>query len=138
MSEFAGANPMNEADRMALFIKEKIAQKPCWLKIWAVLELRMIKNLEDPAELKENIKANLGTIAVVGALFGSSNLSSFMSARGVNPDKHNVISFLIGAIRVCAAGSGLLAAVYSAVILTMTNAIPKVSSLLNNNTDISP
>jgi len=107
-------------------IAEKLAAKPLYIKVWAVLELKMIAGVKDSAELKSNILGNLSTIAVIGALFGGANLSSFMSANGVNEGDHTFVGQIIGAVRFMAAGAGLIAAVYSAIIMTMTNAIPKV------------
>ena len=86
----------------------------------------MVRDIVDPAELKENIKANLSTVAIIGALFGGTNTASFMAADGVNEEKQTQIGQFIGALRFLAAALGFGAAVYSAVIMTMTNSIPKV------------
>jgi hypothetical protein len=107
-------------------ILELIENKPWYLQIWAILELKMVRDIVDPAELKENIKANLSTVAIIGALFGGTNTASFMAADGVNEEKQTQIGQFIGALRVLAAALGFGAAVYSAVIMTMTNSIPKV------------
>jgi len=107
-------------------ILELIENKPWYLQIWAILELKMVRDIVDPAELKENIKANLSTVAIIGALFGGTNTASFMAADGVNEEKQTQIGQFIGALRFLAAALGFGAAVYSAVIMTMTNSIPKV------------
>jgi len=104
-------------------ILELIENKPWYLQIWAILELKMVRDIVDPAELKENIKANLSTVAIIGALFGGTNTASFMAADGVNEEKQTQIGQFIGALRFLAAALGFEAAVYSAVIMTMTEPI---------------
>jgi hypothetical protein len=86
----------------------------------------MISGITDSAELKENILGNIGTVAVIGALFGGANLASFMSVTGVEVGDPTIVGQLIGAIRFSAAGAGLISSVYAAIIMTMMNAIPKV------------
>ena len=107
-------------------ILELIENKPWYLQIWAILELKMVRDIVDPAELKENIKANLSTVAIIGALFGGTNLSSFMAANVVDVNDMNIIDQIIVFARFLSAACGLLTAVYSAIIMSMLNAIPKV------------
>ena len=107
-------------------IERLLKDQPLYIKVWAVLELNMISGITDSAELKENILGNLGTVAVIGALFGGANLSSFMTATGIEVGDPTIVGQLIGCIRFTAAGCGLVASVYAAIIMTMMNAIPKV------------
>ena len=107
-------------------IERLLKSKPFYIKVWAVLELNMISGITDSAELKENILGNIGTVAVIGALFGGANLASFMSVTGVEVGDPTIVGQLIGAIRFSAAGAGLISSVYAAIIMTMMNAIPKV------------
>jgi len=102
----------------------RIPTQPFYIEIWAVLEMKILRGIKNPAELKQNFLGNLGTVAVIGTLFGGANLSSFMS--GFNEGDHEGIGQLVGAVRITAAGWGLVSAVYSAIIMTMMNAVPKV------------
>ena len=126
MSTDLAANEVRFPKREADIIRELIEKKHCIVRVWAPLELKMITHVEDPAELKKKLKANLNTVAIIGALFGGANLASYMSATGVDEDNHNDMSAIVGGIRFMAAGCGLATAVYSAIIMSMVNAIPKV------------
>ena len=106
-------------------IERLLKSKPFYIKVWAVLELNMISGITDSAELKENILGNIGTVAVIGALFGGANLASFMS--GVEDGQSAGVGQFIGFVRFMAAGGGLITAVYAAVIMAMINTLPKVT-----------
>lgn len=110
----------NENQRIERLLNAKLY----FVKAWAALELMMINDIEKSADLKENLLYNLGTVAIIGSLFGGANLVSFMS--GVSGVDNTDIGEFIGSVRFTSAGAGLTAAFYSAVIMSMTNAIPKV------------
>jgi len=120
------ANLVSNSKHEADIINELVDKKWCIIQVWAPLELKMIKNVVDPGELKENMKANLSTVAIIGALFGGTNLSSFMAANVVDVNDMNIIDQIIVFARFLSAACGLLTAVYSAIIMSMLNAIPKV------------
>lgn len=101
-----------------------VPKQPYYIEVWAVLELKIIRGIKESAELKSNFVGNLGTVAVVGALFGGANLASFMS--GVSEVYNKDVGEFIGSFRFTAACAGLISAVYSSVIMVMMNAIPKV------------
>jgi hypothetical protein len=105
------------------YIAQEIKKKWLLVKLLAPLELKMIRNVDDPKELFDKLKGNLGTIAVVGALFGSASLGSFNSGAGDTKMLAGT-TFALGFVRVCAAGAGLCAAILSALIVTMMNSVP--------------
>ena len=118
--DIADDNPMRAEND---YIAQEIEKKWLLIKFLAPLELKMIRNVDDPKELSEKIKGNLGTIAVVGALFGSQSLSSFNSGAG-DSKMLAATTFAIGFVRICAAGAGLCASILSALIVTMMNSVP--------------
>lgn len=97
-----------------------------YMKAVAMLELKMLTDIWDPVELKDNFLDNFSTVAVIGSLFGGANLASFMS--GIDVDDHGGFGQTIGAVRFMAAGGGLTSALYSSVIMAMINALPEVIS----------
>lgn len=120
------ANLVNRPKHEADIIDELADRKNCIIQVWAALELKMIKNVVNPGELKENMKANLSTVAIIGALMGGNNLSSFMKANAVDVNDMDIIDQITVFFRILSAIFGLVTAVYSAIIMSMVNAIPKV------------
>ena len=106
-------------------INLRVHELPYYVKVLAALEIKMLEGIEDSVELQDNCLGNLGTVAVIGTLFGGANLASFMS--GVEDGQSAGVGQFIGFVRFMAAGGGLITAVYAAVIMAMINTLPKVT-----------
>ena len=117
-------NPMRNSHAVEdSYISDTIKKQWCIVKVWAALEIKMITNVRDPKEVKESIKGNLGTMAVVGALFGSAALGSYMSATGIEDGTKDLMKTIVGSCRVFAAGCGLAGAIMSATNVTLMNTV---------------
>ena len=58
-------------------MREKLKKKPCLLRLWCVIEIQMLKMIDDPKQVKENMRMQMSSIALVGALLGTSQFASF-------------------------------------------------------------
>lgn len=103
-------------------LRAALRSKPCWLRLWAVIEIKMLKAVQDPKRLKENIKGQMSSVALVGALVTNSQFTSFSNSEFISHD--NLFDMILGLVRLLSLGSGLGATVFAVLLMNLLNAVP--------------
>ena len=103
-------------------LRAALRSKPCWLRLWAVIEIKMLKAVQDPKRIKENIKGQMSSVALVGALVTSSQFTSFSNSQFISHD--NLFDLILGIVRLLSLGAGLGATVFAVLLMNLLNAVP--------------
>jgi hypothetical protein len=111
--------------------KSKLSQ------FWGFLEIKMVLDIKDAHEVKENLMNVLSTVGIIGALFGSMMVPLFADPPIEEEPGFN--SF-IGFIRICAVMSGLGSAIFSGLYMGLLSTVPteNIHAWILKNTNLLP